>query len=153
MNASAIVTLKGVQVLALGGCARLAIIFVGVMMFVAPTAQARARMGLRVWRRSWTRLTFLSGQIASTWLRGLVIMHGLVTLFIGVIALSIILLVVRLGAFHILVVMSRAIVALVVSMLIARLVVIAIVSIALMIVVVVMTVLLMVVWFTATCSG
>jgi hypothetical protein len=44
-------------------------------------------------------LTSLSGQIASTQLRGLVIMHGLVALFLGLIMLAIILLVVGLGAF------------------------------------------------------
>jgi hypothetical protein len=38
MNASAIVALGGVQVLVLGGCTWLAIIFVNVMVFVAPTA-------------------------------------------------------------------------------------------------------------------
>jgi hypothetical protein len=44
-------------------------------------------------------LTSFSGQIAGTQLRGLVIMHDLVALFLGVIALAIILLVIGLGAF------------------------------------------------------
>jgi hypothetical protein len=38
MNASAIVTLRGVQVPALGGCARLAVILADMMVVVAPAA-------------------------------------------------------------------------------------------------------------------
>ncbi len=53
-------------------------------------------------------------------------MHGIVALFLGVIALAIILLVLGLGAFGVLVVMSRAIVASIVSMTIVRLVIFAI---------------------------
>ncbi len=152
MNASAIVTLGGVQVLALGGCAWLAIILVNMMVFVALTTWARAIMGLRVWRRSWTRLTPLSGRIASAQLRGLVIMLGLVTLFLGVIVLVIILLVVGLGSFRVLVVTSRVIMALVILMTIARLVVIAIASVASMIVAVVTTAMLIAAWLLATCG-
>ncbi len=153
MNVSAIVTLGGVWVLALGGCAQLAIILVNMMVFVALTVWARARTGLRAWRRSWTRLTPFSGQIASAWLRGLVIMHGFVTLFLGVIALAIILLVIGLGAFWVLVITSRVIVALVILMTIARLVIVAITSVTSMIVAVVTTAMLSVAWFRATCGG
>ncbi len=44
------------------------------------------------------RMTPSSGQIACAGQRGLVIVHGLVALFLGVITLVIILLVIRLGA-------------------------------------------------------
>ncbi len=77
-------------------------------------------------------------------------MHGLVALFLGVIALAIILLVVGLGTFQVLVVTSRAIVASVNLMTVVRLVIVAITSVASMIVVVVMTAMLMVACFTAT---
>ncbi len=153
MNASAIVTLGGVQVLVLGGCALLAIILVKVMVFVALAAWARARPRLRAWRRSWRRSTPLSGQIVSAWLRGLVIMHGLIALFLGVIALAIILLVVGPGAFWVLVIMSRAIMVLVVPMTNNSLVIVAIALAALTIVQIVTTVTLMVAWCTATCGG
>ncbi len=56
------------------------------MDLVAPAAWARARPRLRAQRRSWTRPTSFSGQIAGAQLRGLVIMHGLIALFLGVIA-------------------------------------------------------------------
>jgi hypothetical protein len=79
-------------------------------------------------------------------------MHGLVALFLGVIAITIILLVVGLGAFQVLVVTSEAIVASVVSMTIARLVIVAIASVALMIVAVVTTAMLTVNRFTAMCG-
>ena len=79
-------------------------------------------------------------------------MHGLVALFLGVIALAIILLVVGLGAFQVLVIMSRAIVALIISMKIVRLVIVAIVSVALMIVAIFPTAMLTVAQFTATCN-
>ncbi len=71
-------------------------------------------------------------------------MHGLVTLFLGVIALAIILLVTGLGDFRVLVITSRAIVALVVLMNIVRSVIVAIVLVASMIVTVVTTAMLMV---------
>jgi hypothetical protein len=66
-------------------------------------------------------------------------MHGLVALFLGVIALVIILLVVGLGDFQVLVIMSRAIVAAIILMRIVRSVIVAIASVALMIVAVVTT--------------
>ncbi len=153
MNASAIVTLGGVQVLALRGCTWLAIILIDMMMVVALTAWARARPRLKAWRRSWTRLTSLSKWIASAQLRGLVIMHSLVALFLGVIVLAIILLVIGLGAFWVLVITLRAIVALVVPMMIVRLVIIAIELVASLIVAVVTTAMLMEAQFTATCGG
>jgi hypothetical protein len=57
----------------------------------------------------WTRTTPSSGQIVRTRQRELVIMHGLVALFLGVIALAIILLVIGLRALQVLVVALRAI--------------------------------------------
>jgi hypothetical protein len=80
-------------------------------------------------------------------------MHGLVALFLGVIALAIILLVIGPGAFRVLVVTSRAIVASVVPMTIVRLVIVAIASVASIIVVVVTTAMLTVAQFMATCGG
>ena len=78
-------------------------------------------------------------------------MHGLVVVFfLGFIALAIILLVVGLGAFQVLVIMSRAIVALIVSMKIVRSVIVAIALVALMIVMIVTTAILTVAQFTAT---
>jgi hypothetical protein len=76
--------------------------------------------------------------------------HGLVALFLGVIALAIILLVVGLGTCRVLVVMLRTIAALVVLMTVVRSVIIAITLVALMIVAVVTTAMLMVAGFTAT---
>ncbi len=152
MNASAVITLGGEWVPALGGCAQLAFILVNMMVVVAPTAWARARPKLQARRRSWTRLTSFSGQIAGAQLRELVIMHGLVALFLGVIVLAIILLVIGLRAFWVLVVTLRAIVALIISMTIVRLVIIVIALVALMIVTVVTTAMLTVAWFTATRS-
>jgi hypothetical protein len=80
-------------------------------------------------------------------------MHGLVPLFLGVIALAIIFLVIGLGAFRVLVVTSRAIVVLVVLMMIVRSVIVAIALVALMMVAVVTTAMLTVARFTATCGG
>jgi hypothetical protein len=77
-----------------------------------------------------SEINFFSGQIASTRLRGLVIMHGLVTLFLGVIALAIILLVIGLGAFRVLVVMLRTIVESIILITIVRLAIIAIALVA-----------------------
>jgi hypothetical protein len=48
MNTSAIITLGGVQITALGECAWVAIIMRHMMVVVAPAAQARARPGIRV---------------------------------------------------------------------------------------------------------
>jgi hypothetical protein len=79
-------------------------------------------------------------------------MHGLVVVFLGFIALAIILLVVGLGAFQVLVIMSRAIVVLIVSMKIVRSVIVAIASVALMIVAIFPTAMLTVAQFTATCN-
>jgi hypothetical protein len=71
-------------------------------------------------------------------------MHGLVTLFLGVIALAIILLVVGLIALHVLVVTLTTIMALVVLMTIVRLAITTIASVASMVVVIFMTAMLMV---------
>ncbi len=71
-------------------------------------------------------------------------MHGLVTLFLEVIALAIILLVIGLGAPHVLVVASRVIVAPIVSMTIVGSSIIAVVLVALVIVAMFTTAMLMV---------
>ncbi len=65
---------------------RPAVILVNMMVVVAPATWARARPRSRAQRRSWTRSSSFSRWIASAQLRGLVIMHGLVALFLGVIA-------------------------------------------------------------------
>ncbi len=69
-------------------------------------------------------------------------MHGLVALFLGVIAFGIILLVVGLGALQVPVVMSRAIVALIVLMTKVRLVIIAVVSVVSMVITIFMATML-----------
>ncbi len=71
-------------------------------------------------------------------------MHGLITLFLEVIALAIILLVVGLVAPHVLVVASRTIVAPIISMTIVGSLIIAVASDASMIVAIVTTAMLMV---------
>ncbi len=79
-------------------------------------------------------------------------MHGLVALFLEVIAPAIILLVVVLVAPHILVVASRAIVAPIVSMKIVRLSIIVVALVALMVVAIFTTATLTVAQFMATCD-
>ncbi len=79
-------------------------------------------------------------------------MHGLVTLFLEVIALAIILLVIGLVAPHILVVVSRTMVAPIVSMTIVGSLIITVVSVALVIVSIFTTVMLTVALFMATCN-
>jgi hypothetical protein len=86
-----VLIILGVQTPAFGRCAWLLIMLFDMMVFVASAAQARVRTRLRVQRRS--ILTPFSGQAAGAWQRGLVIVHGLVTLFLEVIVLAIILLV------------------------------------------------------------
>jgi hypothetical protein len=61
-------------------------------------------------------MTLSSVKIAHAQHRGLIIMHGLINFFLGVIALAIILLAIGLGALQVLVVTSRAIMALIVLM-------------------------------------
>jgi hypothetical protein len=78
--------------------------------------------------------------------------HGLLTLFLEVIAIAIILLVVGLIAPHVLVVALRAIVAPIVLMTIVRLSIIVVTLVALMIVTIFMTAMLMVAQFTALCN-
>jgi hypothetical protein len=78
--------------------------------------------------------------------------HGLVILFLEVIALVIILLVVGLAVPRVLVVASTTIMALIVSMTIIWLAIIAVVSVASMTVAVVATAMLAVARLTATCS-
>ncbi len=91
-------------------------------------------------------MTSFSGKIAGAQLRaGLVIMHGLVALFLGVIMLASILLVIGPGAFQVLVVMSRAIVASIVLMTIVRSAIVAIALVALMMAAIVTPAMLMVV--------
>jgi hypothetical protein len=123
-----------------------------MMVAVAPAAWARPRPRARMKAQRWsgTGLTPSFGWIAGAW--GLVIVHGLVTLFLEVIALAIILLVVGLVAPHVLVVTLRAIVAPIVLMTIVELSIIAVPSVALMIVAIFTTAMLMVAWFTATCN-
>ncbi len=155
MNASAIVTLRGVQVPVLGWipllgcCTRLAVILINMMVAVAPAAWARARPRTRTSMQRWsgTRLTPSLGQIAGAW--GLVIVHGLVTLFLEVIALAIILFVIGLVAPHVLVIAWRAIMMPIVLMTIVRL---SIIAVPLVIVTIFMTAMLTVAWFTATCN-
>jgi hypothetical protein len=47
MDTSVVITLRGLQVPALGGCAWLAIITRLMMVVIAPAARARARTGMR----------------------------------------------------------------------------------------------------------
>ncbi len=79
-------------------------------------------------------------------------MHGLVALFLEVIALAIILLVVGLVAPCVLVIASRAIVALIVSMTIVGLLIITVASVASMIVMIFTTAMLTVAQFMAMCD-
>jgi hypothetical protein len=149
MGTPTVVTLWGVQVSALEGRSQLAIILVDMMVVVAPAAQARAKPRMRAQRGSWTRLTPSSRQIAHAQRRGLVIVHGLVALFLGVIALVIILLVIGLGALWVLVVTSRAIMGLIVSMMIVGSAIVMVALVASMVVVIFTTRMLLVAWFTA----
>jgi hypothetical protein len=95
-------------------------------------------------------LTPSSGQIAGAQRRGLVIVHGLVALFLEVIALAIILLVVGLVVPCVLVVALTIIMALIVLMIIVRLVIVAIMSVALMVVAIFVAMVLLVAQFMAT---
>ncbi len=98
----------------------------------------------------WMRTAPSSGQVAHAWQRGLVIVHGLIALFFGVVALAIILLVVRLGALWVIVIVSRAIVALIVLMTIVGLTIVAVTSVTSIVVVIFMTTMLMVAQFMVT---
>jgi hypothetical protein len=77
-------------------------------------------------------------------------MHGLIALFLGVIALAIILLVIGLVALCVLVVASTTIEALIVLMMIVRLAIAVIMLVASMVIAVFVTVMMTVAWFTAT---
>ncbi len=79
-------------------------------------------------------------------------MHGLVVLFLEVIALAIILLVVELVVPCILVIASTTIMALIVLMMIVRLAIIAIMSVASMVVTIFVAMVLLVAQFMAMCS-
>ncbi len=83
MDTSAVITLGGVQVSALGERTWLAVILSHMVVVIAPAAWVRARQRMRVWKRSWARTT-PSGQSSHAWQRqrGLVIMHGLIALFL-----------------------------------------------------------------------
>jgi hypothetical protein len=94
-------------------------------------------------------LTPSSGQIAGDQQRGLVIIHGPVALFVGVIAIAIILLVIGLVALRVLVVASTMIMASIILMTIVRLSIIAIALVALMLIAVFVTAMLRVAQFTA----
>jgi hypothetical protein len=116
-----------------------------MMVFVASAAQMRARTRSRAHRRS--RSTSFSGQAAGARQRGMVIVHGIVTLFLEVITLAIILLVVGLAVPHVLVITLTMIMASIVSMMIIRLAIIAVASVTSMMVAVVATVMLAVAQF------
>jgi hypothetical protein len=77
-------------------------------------------------------------------------MHGLVALFLGVIAFAIVLLVVGLVALQVLIVALRTIVALIVLMMIVGLAIVAITLVALMVVTIFVTMMLPVAQFMAT---
>jgi hypothetical protein len=77
-------------------------------------------------------------------------MHGLVTLFLGAIALVIILLVIGLVALCVLVVVSTAIMVSIVLMRIVRLAIVAIASVALMVIAIFVATMLLIAQFTAT---
>jgi hypothetical protein len=117
MDLSAVIVLR-VQILTLEGSAWLVVIIRHMMVGVAPAAaaQARARMGARARRRLWTGATPFSGQGDHAQWRGLVIVHGLVTLLLEVIMFAIILLLVGLFILIVLIFRTRVIVALIVSM-------------------------------------
>ncbi len=148
MVMSVIIVLR-VQTPTFGCCAWLAIMLFNMMIFVAPAAWARARTRARVQRRS--RLTSFSGQTASARQRGLVIVHGLVALFLQVIALAIILHVVGHAVPCVLVVALTMIMALIVSMTIIRLAIVAITLVALMVTAIFVATMLLVAQFMATC--
>jgi hypothetical protein len=77
-------------------------------------------------------------------------MHGLVTLFLGLITLAIILLVLGLVALWVLVVASRVIVALIFSMIIVRSAIVAIALVALVVIAIFVAMMLLAASFTAT---
>jgi hypothetical protein len=91
-----------------------------------------------------------SGQAAGARQRGLVVVHGLVTLFLGIIALAVILLVVGLAVPRVLVITPTTMMVLIVSMMIIRSAIIAVASVALMMVAVVATAIMVVARFIAT---
>ncbi len=121
-------------------------------MWIHTLYEFRARKRTRVQRRSGAKWTPSSGQIAGARWRGLVTMHGLVVLFLEVIALAIILLVVGLVVPCVLFVTSTTIMALIVSMMIIWSAIIAIALVALMVVAIFVATVLLVAWFMATCG-
>jgi hypothetical protein len=135
MDTSAFIPLGGVKITTLGECAQLAVIMSHIMVVVAPTAQVRVRPGTTVQEGDLEQECLLfSGQGVCAHQRGLVIVHGLVTLFLEVIVLAIILLLIGLAVFRVLIFATRTIVALIVPMMIVGLLVIVTTSVALMIV-------------------
>jgi hypothetical protein len=149
---SVVIVLGRVQVPALGGHACLAIIMRRMMVGIAPAAQVRARTGTKARRRSWTRATLFSGWGVHAQLRGLVIVHGLVTLFLEVIMLAIILLLIGLVALVVLVFVMRVIVVSIILMMIIGSSVVAFAFVASMIVAILATI-LPVAWITAAHEG
>jgi hypothetical protein len=105
--------------------------------------------GTRAQRRSWTRTAPSYGQSSCAQQRGLVIVHGLIALFLGVIPLATILLVVGLGALWVLVIASRAIVVSIVLMMIVGSAITTVVLVASMVVAIFATMMLMVAWLMA----
>ncbi len=152
MDTSAAVTLWGVQVSALEGQIWPAVILGHMVVVVAPAARLRARprMRARAQERSWTRTTPSSGQISCAQQRGLVIVHGLVALFLWVIALAIIILVIGLGSLRVLVIALRVIAVSIILIMIVGLATVTVVLVALMVVMIFPTKMLQVAWFTAT---
>ncbi len=106
---------------------------------------------MRAQRRSGTRSTPPSRQIASAQQRGLVIVHGLVTLFLEMSALAIILLVVGLVVPCILVVASTRIMASIILMMIIRSAIVAITLVSSVVVMIFVATVLLVAQFMATC--
>jgi hypothetical protein len=150
MGTSIIVVLRGVQVIALGESDWLAVIVSHMMVGVAPVAaaQARARSEIIERRRSWIGAKPFSGQDTRVWWRGLVLMHGLVAIYLEVIALANILLLAGLFVLVVLVFATRMIVASIVLITIVMSLVIAIALVASM-VVAILAMMLPVTWVTA----
>jgi hypothetical protein len=144
-----VIIVLGVRTPAFGRCAWLAIMLFDMMIFVAPAVRARARTRARVQRRSYS--TTFSGRIARAQQRGLVIVHGLVTLFLEVIALAIILLVVGLAVPCILVVTLTTIMVSIVLMMIIRPAIVVITSVTSMVIAIFVVTVLLVAQFMAMC--
>ncbi len=98
-------------------------------------------------------MTPFSGQVACAQQRGLVIVHGLVALFLEVIALASILLFIGLAALRVLIVATRTIVTSIILMTVVRLAIVAIALVVSMIVTILVAAKLLVAQFKATNGG